>query len=156
MIMNITHKARPKDLQEFQTFHIFTVAEVGFSMLDIYGRKLHGISSSQLQKFANAANDRDEMITLHPEAPITIMPKRFFRDYKADAGIDQLDGFKQKLRGFLLQSIEDIQANCIVLDWHVSAVDVPESILQATEEAFESCFNGEDDQSVNFNLQFVI
>lgn len=153
--MNITRKARPKDLQEFQTFHIFTVAEAGFSMLDVYGRKLHGISSSELQKFANAANDQDEMITLHPVVPITIMPKRFFRDYIDYAGINQLDGFKQKLRGFLLQNFEDIQANCIVVDWHVSAEDVPESTLQATEDVFESYFNGEDDQSANFNLQLV-
>ncbi|MEI7869376.1 MAG: hypothetical protein WCI11_15920 [Candidatus Methylumidiphilus sp.] len=60
-------------------YHILTFAETGFAMLNIYGEAFC-IVRDDLQKFSMKANREDESGSLHPKAPISIVPRRYIRD----------------------------------------------------------------------------
>lgn len=135
--MEIIRQRAPEDLKRWVDKHILTVAEEGFSKLNIYATKLHDLDVSEVRTFANKVNERDEAGTLYPQMPISAMPKRFFRNSGIEAGSEKLAEFKRMLAGFLAVNERDIHAKEIVVDWHVSAEPVPEVLLQVTEDVFQ-------------------
>jgi hypothetical protein len=44
--------------------HILTVAEAGFSILDIYGRNQHGLDIEAIRQFADRGNAQDSVSRL--------------------------------------------------------------------------------------------
>jgi hypothetical protein len=68
----------PESVQEGE-YHILTFAETGFAMLNFYGETF-GIDRDTLENFSQQANRQDESGSLHPKAPISIVPRRYIRD----------------------------------------------------------------------------
>lgn len=65
----------PDDIRDY---HILTFAEVGFAMLSIYGEPF-GLDRETLQRFADSVNERNEVGTLWPVAPISAIPRAAIR-----------------------------------------------------------------------------
>ena len=68
--MKLTRQEQNSDSAMWRGWHILTVAEAGFSMLDIYGRHHNGISIEAIEQFAERVNQTNESGSLHPRAPI--------------------------------------------------------------------------------------
>ena len=134
--MNITRKKQNPDAAAWLGWHILTVAEAGFSMLDIYGRHHNQVSIEAIQRFADRVNDNDEAGSLHPQAPISAVPNRFFRDPPSVNDPKTLEDFKRQLRDFLAVNNSIIRADRVLVDFHVSASPVACRYLDATEEVF--------------------
>ena len=138
MLMKITRQSRDVDSCGWDGWHILTVGEAGFSMLDLYARGKYGISIRTIRKFADKINDLDESGSLYPEAPISAIPRRFFRDIEEGDIADYLIEFKDHLIEFIKANKKCIHAGKILIDFHVSPKPIPEIYLQATEEVFRN------------------
>jgi hypothetical protein len=135
--MNITRQQPGHDLKVWRGWHILTVAEAGFSMLDLYGRDLHKLEIEIIGEFAERVNRTDESGSLHPVAPISALPRRLFRDGVAETGGAPTAPaeFKREIVGFLAANDSTIRATRVLMDFHVSSEPVPKEYLQAAEEA---------------------
>jgi hypothetical protein len=114
-------------------WHILTVAESGFSMLDIYGRNQHGLDIEVIRQFADRVNARDEAGSLHPIAPISAVPRRFFREHADSNDPAVMNDFRRHILEFLVANQTRIHAQRILIDFHVSPASVPPCYVDATE-----------------------
>ena len=117
-------------------YHILTFAETGFAMLNIYGESF-GILREDLEKFSRKANREDESGSLHPKAPISIVPRRYIRDLM-DA--EKLAG---QIIEFLKANQKTIHAKKILFDFRAG---VDSFVIEACEIALQSQYsNGIED-----------
>ena len=116
--------------------HILTAGGTGFSMLDIYGRLERGLDIEVIRNFADRINEDDESGTLHPRAPISAVPQRFFRDQSDSIDPSVLNDFKRHITEFIEANRRTILASRILVDFHVSPAPVPPRYIEATEEVF--------------------
>jgi hypothetical protein len=140
--MKITRQKRDTTAQRWTGWHILCVGEAGFSMLDIYGRHQHGLDVDVIRIFANRINERDESGSLHPQAPISAVPRRFFRDQEKSIDLSVLRDFKHCISEFMEANRRTIHASRILVDFHVSPAPVPPHYIEATEEIL--CLSGQD------------
>lgn len=114
--------------------HIVLVAEDGFSMLDQYARGKYKMSITNIQEFANRINRSNEPGTLYPHAPISGMPRKYFRELAATREPSVIIEFQQQLRE-TLAAIAGLPVQTpmktVVLDFRVSPASVPEGYVQA-------------------------
>jgi hypothetical protein len=129
-------KLEPQDTasNRWSDWHILTVAESGFSMLDIYGRNQHGLEIEVIRQFADRVNARDEAGSLHPRAPISAVPKRFFREQADSNDPAVMSDFRRHILEFLSANQTTIHAQRVLIDFHVSPASVPTRYVDATEE----------------------
>lgn len=146
--MEIIRQAPDSDSDKWRDWHILTVAESGFSALAFYGQEIHGLDSERISNFADLINSRDEPGSLFPEAPISALPTRFFRDIPEDDIPNHLTEFKRHLNDFLLANRTRIHASKLLVDFHVSAAPVPEPYLAAVEEVLRDNTKSEDFDTV--------
>lgn len=116
-------------------WHILTVAEAGFSMLDIYGHLHYGLSSDVIGRFADRVNESDESGTLHSQAPISALPNRFFREQANIAAPEIVNDLMRHIREFLVANQKTIHAKRLLIDFHVSPAAVPARYVDAAEKA---------------------
>lgn len=105
-------------------------------MLNIYGCHQNGLDSEVIRHFADNVNDRDEAGSLHPRAPISALPRRFFREHENSADPTVLSDFKHQVAEFLGANRIAICAQQILVDFHVCPALVPRRYIDATEEVF--------------------
>lgn len=98
------------DPLDYLGLHILTYAEEGFSPLGIHGGKL-GFSRDTLDAFVNAVNQANEVGSLHPQAPISAVPRSCIRE-TTDASLLLLH-----LQDFLTANAEHIKAKRLLLDF---------------------------------------
>ena len=98
------------DPLDYLGLHILTYAEEGFSPLSIHGRKL-GITRDALDAFVDAVNQANEVGSLHPQAPISAVPRSCIRE-TTDAGL-----LLWHLQEFLTANAEHIKAKRLLLDF---------------------------------------
>lgn len=134
--MKITRQQPDTTAERWKAWHILTVAEAGFSMLDIYGRVQRGLDIELIRKFAERINEHDESGSLHPRAPISAVPRRFFRDQADSIDPSVIDDFKRHITEFIEANRRTILASKILVDFHVSPEPVPAQYVEATEEVF--------------------
>lgn len=120
----------------YRDWHKLVVAEEGFSMLNIYADHAHGVSIELIRRFADTVNSRNEAGSLHPIAPISAIPRSYFRTIEENQSDDHITGFKRKVCSFLESNRISIKASKILIDLHVSSEPVPEQYLKAIEEVF--------------------
>jgi len=132
--MKITREQQDTEANRWAGWHILTVAEAGFSMLDIYGRHQHGLDIEIIRQFADRINEQDEAGSLHPRAPISAVPKRFFREPENSCDPAVVNDLKRQILGFLIANQNTIHAQCILIDFHVSPASVPRRYVDAAEE----------------------
>jgi hypothetical protein len=131
-------RRQPQDTtaQRWTGWHILTVGEAGFSMLDIYGRLQRGLDTEAIRAFADRINENDEPGSLHPRVPISAIPRRFFRDQADVVDLAVLNEFKRHISDFIEVNRTQIGASRILVDFHVSPAAVPLRYIDATEELF--------------------
>lgn len=122
--------------RQWKGWHILTVGEAGFSMLDIYGRKQYGLAIEVIRVFADRINESDESGSLYPRAPISAIPCRFFREQASSTDPSVLDDFKRHISDFIESNRKTIRATRIFVDFHVSPAPVPRHYIEAAEEVF--------------------
>lgn len=105
-------------------------------MLDIYGRLQLGLDIEVIRTFADRVNEDDEPGSLHPRAPISAIPRRFFRDQADSDDLSALNEFKRHISEFIEANRKTIRASRILVDFHVSPAPVPLRYIAATEELF--------------------
>ena len=132
--MKLTREQQDTEANRWAGWHILTVAEAGFSMLDIYGRHQHGLDIEIIRQFADRINERDEAGSLHPRAPISAVPKRFFREQENSRDPAVVNDFKRQILEFLIANQNTIHAQRILIDFHVSPASVPRRYVDAAEE----------------------
>ena len=103
-------------------------------MLDIYGRSQNGLDIEVIRQFADQVNERDVAGSLHPRAPISALPRRFFREQENSLDPKVLNDFKGQIAEFLRGNQGTIRAQKLLVDFHVSASPVPRRFVDATEE----------------------
>jgi hypothetical protein len=149
--MKITRRKQDDNFDKWRDWHILTVGEAGFSMLNVYGDHMHGVDSDIIRSFADRINRQDESGSLYPRAPISAIPKRFFRDILKKNIPKYLNEFKHHIIEFIEAYRSEIHARKILIDFHVSPETVPESYLSATEEVLREHANeNEFDEIVLF------
>lgn len=136
--MKLTREHQDIRAERWTDWHILTVAEAGFSMLDIYGRNQRGLDIDVIRQFADRINERDESGGLHPRAQISAVPRRFFRDHENSADPSVLNDFKRHIVEFLAANKSTIRAQRILVDFNVSTAPVPRHYVDATEDIFRS------------------
>jgi hypothetical protein len=124
--------------ERWQRWHILTVGESGFSMLDIYGRLQRGLDIEVIRNFATRINEYDESGTLHPRAPISAIPRRFFRDQAQSTDPRVMQEFERHVTEFVEANRRTIKAANVLVDFHVSPASVPLRYIEATERIFRS------------------
>ncbi len=136
VLMRVTRENQDSTRERWAGWHILTVAEAGFSMLDIYGRSQNGLDIEVIRQFADQVNERDEAGSLHPGAPISALPRRFFREQGNLVDPTVLNDFKRQSAEFLSANHDTIRAQRILVDFHVSPAPVPRRYVDAIEEVF--------------------
>jgi hypothetical protein len=132
--MKLTREQQDTDAKRWGDWHILTVAEAGFSMLDIYGRYQHGLDIQIIRQFADQINEQDEAGSLHPRAPISAVPKRFFREQENSSDPAVVKDLKRQILEFLIANQNTIHAQRILIDFHVSPASVPRRYVDAAED----------------------
>lgn len=140
--MNIAREQQDTTVSRWAGWHILTVAEPGFSKLDIYGRHQHGLEADLIRQFAGRINERDEAGSLHPRAPLSAVPRRFFREQVKSRDPAVINDSKRHVLDFVLANKEEIHAQRILIDFHVSPASVPSRYVDAAEEVLR--LHGQD------------
>ncbi len=115
--MSIERRDRNYDPDEFKEWHRLVVAEDGFSVLSGIGQHDFGLQSDVIREFAEEVNRRDEGGSLHPRAPISALPRRYFRNGPVMGNPRHIESFKQELRDFIAANRTTIGAKKILVDF---------------------------------------
>ncbi len=116
---------------EKNMYHVLTVAEAGFSMLDIYGRHEYGLDIGDINAFADRVNNTNESGSLFPKAPISAIPRKFFRDYADSSDPEILKEFEQHVIDFLKANEKTMHISKLVIDFRVCADKVPQQYVDS-------------------------
>jgi hypothetical protein len=133
--MKLTIEKQDTTANRWTDWHILTVAEAGFSMLDIYGRHQHALDIEEIRQFADRVNALDQTVSLHPRAPISALPRRFFREQESDPDPSIMIDFDHRILEFIDANRSTIHARRILIDLHVSPANVPSHYVDATAMA---------------------
>lgn len=109
-------------------YHIVTFAETGFAMLNFYCENFN-IDWQTREDFSDQSNKKDESGSLHPKAPISIIPRRYIRDMS-----DSIELGNQIIE-FLKFNKKTIQAKKILFDFRAG---VHSFVIEACEYALKS------------------
>ncbi|MCX7827078.1 MAG: hypothetical protein N2689_16230 [Verrucomicrobiae bacterium] len=136
--MKITRQQQDSSPNKWEGWHVLTVAEAGFSMLDVYARHQHGLDIEIVRRFADRLNASNESGSLFPRAPISALPRRFFHDHATSDDPQILSDFRRHISEFLNANRLTIHAKRVLVDFRVSFQPVPEQYLSAVEDVFRS------------------
>lgn len=137
--MKIRRISGMSDPKHWAGWHVLTVAEAGFSMLDVYGRGRYGLTSVAITRFAESVNTSNGAGSLHPHAPISAVPQKFFRDFSEVKSGTVMNEFTHHVTDFIRANETRIRASRVLVEFHVSTDGVPEHYLDAAEEVFKCC-----------------
>ena len=122
-------------------YHIVTFAETGFAMLNIYA-EYFGIDRDTIEAFSEQVNQKDESGSLHPKAPISVVPRRYIRDLHDETKLES------QLNEFLKVNQSTIKAKKILFDFRAG---VDKFVVTACESAVNSKFAKEVDEVIIIN-----
>ncbi len=140
--MKISRLRESSTEKQWDEWHVLTVAESGFSMLDIFGSHHYGIDRDVIRRFEEKINATNESGSLHPRAPISAVPRKFFRDLSESTDKSIITEFKRHVADFIDANEKTIRASKILVEFHVSPQAVPAHFVKATEEVFLQCPKG--------------
>lgn len=134
--MEISLLSEPSTDSQWDGWHVLTVAESGFSMLDIYGRKRLGVDGEKLRAFEEKINSTGESGSLFPFAPLSAVPRKFFREESASRNPVFFSDFQRHIQDFISANETIIRAEKVLIEFHVSSKPVPTRYVRITEQAF--------------------
>ena len=106
--------------------------------MDIYGRHKHGLDIEVIREFADGINRRNEPGSLHPKAPVSALPRRYFREIEDSDIPNHIEEFRRDFTEFIAANRQTIQAKQVLIDLHVSPRPVAAQYLLAIEEILEN------------------
>lgn len=117
---------------------ILTVAETGFSMLNLYTNHVDRPfapreNQESLERFANTINSSGHAEYL-PGQRLAAVPRKFFRDLAESTSPEQLQEFKDVIKAFFLDHASDFAARNLFVDFRVGPDPVPQRYIDATVE----------------------
>lgn len=113
--MRIEYRKFPHTLEAGSNYHVLTYAEEGFAPLNFHARQ-YGLDKDLLCKFADTVNERDEIGSLAPLAPISAIPRRLVRDTKDSEELTQF------IQSFLEKNASTLKAESIIFDFVTSTL----------------------------------
>lgn len=128
-MVELVYKSHADALDYARGVHVLTFAEQGFAPLDIHGRRL-GVDRATRVAFADAVNRADQVGSLHPQAPISAVPRSCIRDAIVSGPL------LGHLQVFIASNADHIQASRLLLDF--STPRLPHH----AEEAIVKVFGG--------------
>ena len=135
----IEYRNFPYTPDGFGNHHVLTYAEEGFSPLNFHAQQSK-LEKFTLCAFADKVNDRDEIGTLLPLAPISAVPRRLIRDTKEPAELAQF------IVSFLETNNRVLQVETIIFDFVTSSL--PLHARQALEIALKQFDDSQSKLSV--------
>lgn len=127
--MRIVRKSQEEIWPEREAYHVLTYAEEGFAPLNIHARS-SGIANSTLASFAETVNNRMEVGSLFPRAPISAVPRRVIREDVDSAAL------LTYVIEFLRTNAQEIKSTKLICDFRTPKV--PLFVHRAVEQAMES------------------
>ena len=127
--------------QNWEGWHILTVAETGFSMLTAFAEAA-GCKGEDVYAFAERVNQTNEAGTLYPRAPISAVPCKYLRELADRVAAPVIEEFKGHIAGFIKANESTIRASRILVELHMSSDPVPPHFVRATEEVFLNLKSG--------------
>lgn len=91
-------------------FHLLTFAETGFAVLSVCAEEF-GIESNLIEEFSKKVNQKNEIGSMHPKAPISAIPRHCIRD-----DFDSVT-LAEQIRGFLTVNKDQIKAKKLLIDF---------------------------------------
>lgn len=135
--MNITINKQNEPFEKQEGWHILTVAESGFSMLNAYASDQYGIDDMKIRQFEEQVNDNNEAGSLHPVAPVSAIPRKYLRELLNSTEPSILKEFKTHLKEFIAANSKSIKSEKIVIDFRVSPSPIPQQYIAAIVEVFK-------------------
>jgi hypothetical protein len=149
--MEISRKNLDSNFEQWRDWHVIVIAKptLNFSALDFYARVMHGVEIETIEAFATRVNEHFETLTLHPKAPISAIPERYFHFIEDTNLIVHLKDFWRNIKEFVEANRDQIHAKKILVDLHRGSDPVPDFFLTAFERAFQEYLTeGEVDEVV--------
>jgi len=129
--MDISIKITSEPCEKQAGWHILTVAESGFSMLSAYAEEDDNIDGVKIREFEERVNRSNEAGSLHPLAPISAIPCKFFRELADSTDPSILDEFEAMISDFLITNANVMQSKNLVIDFRVSPAPVKEKYIDS-------------------------
>ena len=142
--MDITIKTTGEPIEKQEGWHILTVAESGFSMLSGYAGDYYNIDGEMICEFEEKVNKTNQAGSLHPLAPISAIPCKFFREHFDSTDSEIIQEFESMISDFLNNNSKVIQAKNLVIDFRVS----PEPINEKYIDTVVRIFNQQNDNII--------
>jgi hypothetical protein len=140
--MKIRYLKQDSSQGNWDGWHLLTVAESGFSVLDHFAREL-ALDGATIHQFADRINATNESGSLHPRAPISAIPCRYLRELAEPENESMMNEFKHHIAEFIEANSKTIHASRILVDLHVSSDPVPAHFVEATTDVFSNFNPGE-------------
>ena len=109
-------------------YHILTFAETGFSVLS-YCAEQFGIDKELVEQFSDQVNEADESGSLHPNAPISAIPRRLIRKN------NDSDELARYIRDFLEVNHQRIKARILLFDFRAGLAPF---VMDACKDSLKS------------------
>ena len=134
--MNIEIIQSNEPFEKQDDWHILTVAEASFSMLSGYASE-YSIDGLALREFEERINHDNQSGSFHPKAPISAIPRKYFRELADSPDTSVLEEFKTHILDFLTANSITIKSENLVIDFRVSPSPVPQKYITTTLEVLE-------------------
>ena len=135
--MNIEINQSNEPFEKQDNWHILTVAESGFSMLSGYASE-YCIEELALRNFEECVNSTNKSGSLYPKAPISAVPRKYFRELSGSTDPSVLEEFSNHISEFLSANSRTIKTENLVIDFRVSPSPVPEQFITTTVEVLQA------------------
>ena len=135
--MNIEINQSNEPFEKQDGWHILTVAESGFSMLSGYASE-YGIEGLALREFEERINHDNQSGSLYPKAPISALPRKYFRELSDSSDPSVLEEFATHISEFLTANSKTIKSENLAIDFRVSPTPVPQQFIDVTLETLKA------------------
>jgi len=141
--MNVTQKNELEDAIN-KGYHVLSVAETGFNKMPliIMGKQCN-VTEEEMKRFLEQVNTNDESGSLHPVAPISAIPKKYFWDEG-----ENIQALASQIEGFLQANQSTIKATKLLFDFRWS---MKPFVIEACELALKSQYTDNVDEVVIIN-----
>ena len=112
-------------------YHFVTVSEHGFSVLDSWVSTDNYYEGEQT--FAITCNKKNEVASLFPDIPVSVIPRNVFRRKQVDSS-GNCNELRRHICDFLTLNEEKIKARKVLFEFHIAHKPVSEYFVNICKE----------------------
>lgn len=135
--MNIEINHYDKLFRPIDNWHMLAVAE-GFSAFNASAECDYGVDTGTVGQLIYDINMRNVCMTLHPKAPLSAIPCKFFRKLSHSTDPAVINEFKSLIKEFLALNSKTIKARNLIINFQISHSRVPHQYIDATCEVLKA------------------